>query len=232
MLIWSFFMLRRLGLEGRRLGALLLIGVLATQSTAGLGFLLVVWILIRIGLVESSRFGLLRQFGALLVLVGALYIAVFAPTIGLQAKQSINAASVDDRWTNTRAGLVTLVDAPLGRDYTNFPPNVGINMLAAATMVGAPGLALGFIVFLCPMLLSRRRTDALAAGLPLFLTALIAEPVMDAPAFFVLFMAGLAPYILSSAEPEPIHLPSQRPAEPDRLTDSISRSYAGSQAIV
>lgn len=203
-LIWSLFMLARLRLPRRRLGALILVGILGTQSTAGLGILLVVYILTRVVLADSSgRVNPLRHFAGLAGLVIALYVVVFAPTIGIQAKQSINAASVDDRWTNTRAGLVTLVQAPLGRDYTDFPPNVGINMLAATTLVGAPGLAIGLLAFVRPMSRSGRRSDALSTGLPLFVTALFAEPVMDAPGVFVLLIAGLLPYVLDAASLAP-----------------------------
>ena len=197
-LIWSFFMLHRLGLQRPWLRILILVGVVATQSTAGLGILLVVWVLTGILMKDHDgpRISPLRHVAGLFVLVGALYVAVFAPAFGVHAKQEVNAASIDDRWSNTRAGLTTLVEAPLGRDYTDFSANVGINMLARTTIVGAPGLAFALLAFGRPMSLSGRRKEAVAAGLPLFLTAAVAQPVMDAPAYFVLLAASVVPYAL------------------------------------
>jgi hypothetical protein len=191
-LVWSYFTVGRLQ-PRRLLRFLLLVGILGTQSTAGFGtfvmMLTVGWILDA----ERSRWPAGRRLIGVLVVLGALWLAVVAPVFGIQAKQQINEVSITDRSSNTAVGLHAIIDSPLGSDSNSLDTdhNAGINLLASTTLIGVPGLVLGLLVFLRPLWLRRRSVYAVTAVLPLALTALLAQPVMDAPSYYLLVLAAV-----------------------------------------
>jgi hypothetical protein len=189
LIVWSIFTAHRLRMR-RRWTLLLLVGLAGTQSTAGFGVLLLVWVLAHV-LVIPARYlntglGAARQAVGVGLLFAAAYLAVWAPAFGLEAKREVNPASVSDRQDATVAGIHALIDAPFGTDPEDHEGRAGINVIAATTIVGTVGTTLAILTLVRPLMLSRDRRDSLGGGLTIIATVLFAQPLLQSTGFYLL----------------------------------------------
>jgi hypothetical protein len=196
-LLWSFFMVKPLAMRRRRLVyGLLLLGIAGTQSTAGFAIFLAVVLLTSFVVNEASRRGpevMVRQLFGVVVAVFAGWVAFKAPILGIDAKQAINAGSISDRSTNAWAGLSSLGNYPFGQNlYGGSAVQFSsINLLASSILIGVPGLVFGLMAYFRPIFLAHNRVRAAKLLLPIGFTALIAQPVTGAPAFWLLCLTAL-----------------------------------------
>lgn len=210
--LWSFFMAPRVGMKNKWLSRALLFGVLATQSTTGFAILLVVYV----GrfILEAPRtraFPLLAQYFGAFALAAAAYLAVIAPVVGVAAKQDINSASISDRYTNSLVGLNSLVTQPLGASAASDGRNVGINALSAIFFVGVPGIALVCFAYLRPAIAAGLGAKALISVMPIFITSLVAQPILDAEGAWTLVLASSLPYVFDGVVDERVIDKSEAP---------------------
>jgi hypothetical protein len=192
LLAWAFFMAPRIGLKRWPWRVLLLIGMLGTLSTGGLGVLVGVWLITYVIMRAHGRKAMLRQLVGILAFGGAIWLATAAPVVGLSTKQVVNSASVNVRTTSTLAGLNSLIVSPFGSGSSS--PNAGINAISDATFIGIPGLLFALLAYGRPIRLSRERILTLSTALPLILASLITEPVLDAGTWWILILLSVLPY--------------------------------------
>ena len=67
---------------------------------------------------------------------GAAWVALYAPVLGLAAKQTSNETSLDERADATAAGLRALTTTPLGGQGTE--KQAGINLISDVAVNGLP----------------------------------------------------------------------------------------------
>lgn len=191
LIVWAMFLVSRQGWPRWTL-AVLGVGLVATQSTAGFGILLGALVLSKyMGVRDStgrSR-GAVRQLVGIAFMAGALYLAIWSPTFGVEAKRQLNAASIGDRQAGTIAGLQAILEHPLGSAPAQDEATVadGINIIAATTLIGIPGTALTLLAIGRPILLARRRDGAWPTpAVAILATGLVAQPMLQSTAFYLL----------------------------------------------
>ena len=205
---WAYFALPVLGRRWNRwpVKALLVAGILGTQSTAGVGVFLVVW---------AGRFLVRRHPGRYLVgdlgrqalgliLVGvAGWLAVVAPALGVQARNGVNAASVDIRRDATILGLHSALAHPLGQTLaSNDQTLAGVNLVAALTVLGIPGVVCGLALMLRPLMLAANRGGSVPAVVVVFLTMLTSQPLAHSVGLMALIALSCGLVRSGQAEPE------------------------------
>jgi hypothetical protein len=202
MLAWAYFMLPRVGWNSWRWKALLLLGLAGTQSTAGFGIFLAVWVITQFLVSRGPLMfnGVLRRGIGLGLLALAIYLAVYVPVFGVAAKTTINPVSVSTRTTATLDGLRAITADPLGqssvrrwlsRDVTT---NAGINVLASVAVIGVPGALLGLLAVTCPLRRSQQRTRAAGPTLVVVLTVLASQPLLHSTGLFLLVVLACMHY--------------------------------------
>lgn len=184
-LIWSLFNLKSLRLNRLWIKGVLLLGIVATFSTAGLAILfanLVLFLMLNKKIMRG-----------LALLCFTYVLVMYAPFIGINDKTQTHGASISDRTLATEAGLEALGNNPFGAGmYNTRIPNAGINLVAASSMIGVAGVLLTMLVYLAPALAAGDKKRYVLAVIPILLTSLISQPLLDAPLLYLLLMA---PYI-------------------------------------
>jgi hypothetical protein len=160
---WAFFMVPRIGWR-RRWQLLIVAGLLGTQSTAGFGVFLIIWVIDRFIVPRRMPWTLgsaVKQWIGIALLFAATWLAVYAPFgYGLQAKQDLNAVSYDTRLGAMERGLHAISRYPFGQALRSDQlANAGINLIAAITLIGIPGLVLAILLFYLPFARSSVRAE-------------------------------------------------------------------------
>lgn len=172
----------------------LVVGLLGTVSTAGFGGFVVVvivaWIMRRPSRGDAFT-NYIALVGKLSCLAGAIWIAFFAPVLGLGAKDEMNAVSLNDRTTATQAGLDALVTSPLGGVGTGLQES--INLIASIAPFGVPFGLLVIAALFLPRLGHPSKHMTTAPIALIFITLLLSQPAGDST--FVFILAGLV-YVL------------------------------------
>jgi hypothetical protein len=184
---------------------LLLAGLVGTLSTAGFGVFVVV---LALDLVLRPRGGIaltgfLRQVGGLAAIAGAGWLAVDAPVLGLNAKQTTNETSLAERQDAASAGLRALTESPLGGLGTE--KQAGINLVSDIAVNGLPFVVLVTLTLLVPPFLAPGRGAtpvgrALPVALVVFLTLLLSQPAAASTWAFALVAVACAAEGLTAAE--------------------------------
>jgi hypothetical protein len=203
----------------------LLASLLLSFSTLGVAGLMVGFGFLA---VARSKFGIAEKV-FIGVTCAALAVAAFlyTPYIGYFDKSQTHGGSFSDRTdmmeNGVRYGLTTLFGTQNASVLRQR--HVAISFVAQASMIGLVGFCLGTAVYLTPLF--GRSTDRgayFALIQPLFITAMVAQPMMDAPLTLIMCFVA-APRANEEREP-----PSGRRArgrQPrSRVTASVP-SYAG-----
>jgi hypothetical protein len=196
-MIWAYVSLDRYGLNTKRNKLLLIAGIVGTFSTAGIA-IFVATIAIRM-LLNG------RKVLALIVLPLTYYVVMYAPYIGIASKMVTHSTSITDRTGSMKQSLQLLADHPFGVGIGNSPIAIhsGINLIASLHMIGLIGLILVIGVFLIPLMVTDNRKHYLISIFPLFATALVSQPIIDAPLMYVMILISIygsreAPFLLGA----------------------------------
>lgn len=192
--IWGLFTARDVGLTHPAWGALLLLAALATFSTAAL-VLLPATAGLAFFLSRSSRPTRAIKVISPAVFTGFCYwLFVHAPFVGLRSKSLTHAASIDDRVRAVSNAIHTLDTSPWGLGlYGTTQQDSGINLLAQTAQIGFVGFIFFLFVVGAAVLASPNGRRAFVAFFPILLTALAAQPLLDAPLLYIALMAPRIP---------------------------------------
>jgi hypothetical protein len=200
----AYFLTDLVGYRSRWLKLLVVVGLIGCISTAGFGVFVVAWAyhhFLRDRGTGISVAGFLRQVSGIAAVLVAAWLAVAAPVLGLAAKTTQNATSLDERQLATEAGLRALFSTPLGGTATEVQG--GINLVSDIAVGGLP-----FVLLVCAALLlplSRRRGTGGHANVVVvivFLTMLTSQPAKDSTWAFAL-VAIAASLAAPAVAPEP-----------------------------
>lgn len=197
---WGFVSAPFLWRRSNFVRAVFAAGMIFTISTAGI-FLLAV-LLIAVSFAGANAAGLSQKktvlrFMGILVVTGGVgfatyYVSENVPVVGLRDKEE-RSVSADDRYDANAGSLLYVAEYPMGKGlYSSTIPNSTINLIGSIREIGLPGFFLFLSLYLVPILVLRKRFYALLCVVPVLLTAISSQPLMDAPfAYVLLFFAPL-----------------------------------------
>ncbi|WP_433783416.1 hypothetical protein ACQPX6_25500 [Actinomycetospora sp. CA-101289] len=201
----SWFLADAAGYRARWVKVLLLAGLVGTLSTAGFGVFVVV---LALDLFLRPRGGIaltgfVRQVGGLVAIAAAGWLAVAAPVLGLNAKQTTNETSLAERQDAAAAGIRALTESPLGG--LGSEKQAGINLVSDIAVNGLPFVLLVSLTILVPPLLAPGRGAAplgraVPVALVVFLTLLLSQPAAASTWAFALVAVACAAEGLTDAE--------------------------------
>jgi hypothetical protein len=168
----------------------LTVGLLCTLSTAGFGVFVTVLAYEYFLRPRSHRdpfLAYIRQLAGLAAMVGAVWVALFAPVFGFVNKAQTNNLSYEERTNVTSAGWEALVSGSLGEP--TGVANSHIGLIAATAENGWPYFVLMVFAFLVPLAAYKR---PVAPVFVLFLTVLVAQPPRDSVGVYLLLLAAFA----------------------------------------
>lgn len=175
-------------------GYLLLgVGLICTLSTAGFGIFIVVVayeIFFRGRAGESLGQRSTRLLAGTLMVAGAIWVALYAPVVGLLAKSDVNVLSLEERSAVFARGLAALGELSLGSP--TGVANDGIGLIAATAPNGWPYFLLVTLAFAVPLAAATRHRRPVAMVLVLYLTILLAQPPQDSVAVYAFLLAAFA----------------------------------------
>jgi hypothetical protein len=202
----AYFMTDMVGYRSKRLKLLIVAGLIGCISTAGFGVFVVAWAyhhFLRDRGTGISAAGFARQVFGIAAVALAAWLAVAAPVLGLAAKTTLNATSLDERQLATEAGLRALVTNPLGGTATEVQG--GINLIADIAVSGLP-----FVLLVCAALLIPVAGRRMRGGygnvviVIVFLTLLTSQPAKDSTwAFALVAIAASLRAAALAPEPDP-----------------------------
>lgn len=201
-LLYEFFQRKRIWVM-----AGLFIGAVFALSTMGLISLSLV-----LGII--GYYSLKNRLSRILLLtamVTFIYPAfMYTPHIGYAAKENTHGASFSDRSQSMARGVEAVTNNPLGYGVPSFTiENAGINMIAAMGSIGIFGFLLQSFIF--SGISTRKNWQRLAIFSPIFLTALVAQPLIGSPLIYILGLAALNTKTNSQARLPIKPKPPQRP---------------------
>lgn len=184
----AYFMTDMVGYRSRSLKLLIVAGLVGCISTAGFGVFVVAWAyhhFLRDRGTGISVAGFARQVSGIAAVALAAWLAVAAPVLGLAAKTTLNATSLDERQLATEAGLRALFTSPLGGTATEVQG--GINLVADIAVSGLPFVLLVCAALLIPVAGRRMRGGYSNVVIVIvFLTMLTSQPAKDSTWAFAL----------------------------------------------
>lgn len=182
-MIWALFNLKRINMNTWKIKLTLILGIIASFSTAGIAVLVISLV---ISFVLNKK--LVRAF----IFIVVAYIAVFyTPIIGVNAKMDTHGASISDRYIATENSLNLLKDNPFGVGLYNTTgyENSGINLVAASSMIGIQGFILTIATYLIPLIFVENKKNYFLSVSPILVTSIASQPILDAPLVYVIMMA-------------------------------------------
>lgn len=231
---WVYLMLPRLKeLDRWWIKLVLLLGLLGTQSTAGFGVLLAVWVVSRVLLIRRGD-SPLKAYVRVLVgsagLAAAIYIAIVAPFFGINDKKRLNAESYETRQFATQEGIKAAREHPWGQSDT-FVQNdqAAINIIGSITRTGVPGFVISVFVLTMPLVRSKDRIGAAGPVLLVVFTTLTAQPLLQSTGLYLMVGMAASTYQLRRESDEPRES-EERP--PTTQTGNGRASVAGPQVGV
>lgn len=169
------------------------IGLICTLSTAGFGIFIVVVayeVFFRGRPEESLGQRSARLVAGTAMVAGAIWIALYAPVVGLLAKSDVNVLSLEERSAVFGRGLTALGEFSLGSP--TGVANDGIGLIAASAPNGWPYFLLVTLAFVVPLASATRHRRPVAMVLVLYLTILLAQPPQDSIAVYAFLLAAFA----------------------------------------
>lgn len=192
-IIWAFFSICNSEKNSFFQKMILIFGLFASYSTAGIlvfGLTAIVNVFMGNNSLQNSSMIFKKIITVIIASCSLVIVFLYMPVFGLIDKLQKSQASINDRIEATRNGLSLLYDNPLGIGYSNsLDPSIGVNFLSAMGLIGLPGVALftlliGVSVFHLNSKNECKRYFVLM--LPFFLTALIFQPFIDAPLVYIM----------------------------------------------
>jgi hypothetical protein len=220
---WAFFAMPADFPRPRIAQAVLVIAILGTQSTAGVG-ILGVCIVLR-AVLGRERFS---PWAATVAIVGGaatVWLAAFSTQFGLITKIDAPGGSFATRNQVTLDGLSALVSHPFTTQST--APLSSTNLVAAIAVDGAPWALLMLAFLAAPMLRARRRDPLRYGSLFVLLTMLTSQPLAGNAG--VLLLAVIAFYAADrtpAVAPSPAQPPSTPPPPPVASERPVRSVYA------
>lgn len=192
----------------------LLVALLSTQSTAGVGIFGVCVVLRAV--LGRERFSPWAAGAAVIGGAATVWLAVFSTEFGLISKANAENGSYDARNQVTTEGLHQLVTHPFTAQTTANLSST--NLIAAIAVDGAPWAVLMIAFLVAPVLRARRRDPLRYGSLFVLVTLLTSQPTAGNAG--VLIPAVLAFYLadrprVPSAPPPPAPPPPDDPDDPD-----------------
>lgn len=184
-LIWAFFACEYFKISRWYIKPLLVVGIVGTFSTIGVGLF---------GVVYAIKMFLKGQFFAFF-LIGILGAATFlyAPLIGISDKGTTHGSSIKDRNDAIVEGWDGFITNPFGTGlYTSNTTreNEGINLVGLFPSIGFVGVLLVLAIYFVPLYFDKeQRLQSFVCISPIFLTLLLSQPILDAPFIYMIFMA-------------------------------------------
>jgi len=169
---WAFFAMPESFPRAVLCKAVLLLALLGTQSTAGIGIAGVCLVLQAV--LGRRTFSPLAAGAATVAGVATVYLAVYDPTFGLLSK-SQSGMSFSTRNQATLDGLTALTTHPF--TATSTAPLSSVNLVAAIAVNGAPWFVLGTLLLLAPVLRAGRRDPLRYGSLLVLMVMLTAQPL-------------------------------------------------------
>lgn len=193
---WAFITSETLWKRSTSIKAILMIGLISTISSIGMA--IAPLYLFAIALRSSNLFQKQREGVQALVIIATLamswpifyYTASNLPYVGLTNKAQYAEASISIRDDSISDGLRELMSHPLGIGLYNTEVGnfAAIHLIGESQFVGVPGILLVLLLYWYPLTTAVSRISyALAIG-PLFLTALVSQPLLNAPLIYVMFL--------------------------------------------
>lgn len=185
-MVWAYVSLDRYGMKKVSNQIILIVGIICTFSTAGIA-VLISTIALKMFL-EGKKF--LSLFVIPMIYLGLMY----APYVGLADKMTTHGSSITDRTGSMGLSLQLFSENLLGVGIGNSPiPNyAGINLVSSLHMIGIIGLLLILLVYFYPLIQLKNRGAYLIGIFPLFLTALLSQPIIDSPIMLVMIFVCVA----------------------------------------
>ncbi|WP_157786903.1 hypothetical protein [Pseudomonas psychrophila] len=169
------------------------IGAFAAFSSLG-----VLLLLMTVGAIFVMRIkGVFVKFFFVFALSLVVFPAfLYAPYIGLAAKQDTHGTSVTDRTEAMSNGLNALGDYPLGSGlFSGLEANAGITLVAAIGQIGIFGFLLQVLMLSgWRWKINRSALLKMLICAPLLITALISQPIAGSTIMYVLPMVFLVSY--------------------------------------
>jgi len=192
-IVWAFYSISNSRKKSLCLKILLLLGLFASYSTAGIaifGLTAVINVLFNINSTLNWIDIFKKITAMILVFILLAILFLYMPIFGLIDKMDKSQASVNDRIEATYNGLSLLVDNPLGIGFFNSSdPSIGVNFISATGLIGFPGIILfATLVFISVFFMHSRVQYKIYIifMLPFFFTALFSQPFIDAPLIYVM----------------------------------------------
>jgi hypothetical protein len=183
-MIWALMSLPRYGMDSRKNKLILLFGIAATFSTAGIAVYLVT---VAVRMILNKRF-----IFPFVVIPAAYYTVMYAPYVGIANKLVTHSTSISDRTIAMRSSWEIFSHNILGIGIGNSPlEHASINLISSLHMIGIIGLSLVLAIYFMPMFTARDKKSYLLGIIPLFVTALVSQPIYDSPIMFVMVIVSL-----------------------------------------
>lgn len=187
--IWFYFNLKTYKLDSNVSRIIFFVGIIATFSTAGM-FLFFFSLAIKYLLEKGS---VKKYFVFATSLSLAIYLTIYAPGIGLASKSITHSTSITDRSNMMLRGIEKFIQNPIGQGmYSDLGiSNVNINFIATMYTIGIIGVILFISIFLIPAIKRNNINNKryIYCILPLFISIMISQPLIDAPMLYILLLA-------------------------------------------
>ena len=185
--IWGFFVSHIYFKRKKIVKIIMFLGVISCFSTAGfITFIFVYFINIFFN-IKKYKFNIIFAVG-ILIICTILFINTKGISIQDKAVESIN-----DRASAIIQTMEVLKDKPLfgvGYYSDNKNTTMGINFISSIYMIGIVGAILYFMIFISAYIKCKNKITFILAILPIIITSLFAQPLIDAPLIYIFVLAN------------------------------------------
>lgn len=194
-LIWLFVMVLnnhiKIMKNKRVVKLILLVSIIGTFSTSGI-VVLIFTLLIRFLLNSRGKKTYLNIVIAMILSIGGIYMLFEAPYIGINNKVITHRESITDRSSAVEDGFKKVLNNPIGvglygdqSEGTN-----AVNLIAASYQIGILGVILMIAIYFIP-LIDNRNNKYFQSIMPIFLTLLFSQPIIDTPFVIIIILATI-----------------------------------------
>ncbi|MGJ7035741.1 hypothetical protein [Anoxybacillus eryuanensis] len=188
---WAIFNLKKYNLGKKRHYIVMHLGLLGTLSTIGI-FIYFSTLAIYLLLKKKNKINLLRILKGGVVTAIALFLLYNTPFIGIKDKYVTHQDSFTDRFENSYNGIKNMINNPIGIGFQkNSAPNSGISIIAISQKIGFIGFIILILTFWLPIKYTNDKESYIINIFPIFLTALLAQPISSDPIIAIVLMNSI-----------------------------------------